>query len=84
VAGWAPLCDAEDVAALWERTEAALRGGCGRGLSPSATPDEVRELRIVETWLAGHPSLELALDPRPTRARVEGFAARALGEPALS
>ncbi len=84
VAGWAPLRDADDAATLWEHTEVALRGGCGRGASPSATSDEVRELRIVETWLAGHPSLELPLDPRPTRARVEGLASRALAEPALA
>lgn len=84
VAGWAPLRDAEDAGTMWERTETALRGGSGRGVSSSATPDELRELRIVETWLAGHPSLELALDPRPTRARVEGLALRALAEPALA
>jgi DNA polymerase-3 subunit epsilon len=83
VAGHAALRDARDAEAMWERTETALRGGDGRAGAPTATPDEARELRIVQTWLAGHPSLELALDPRPTAARVEGFVARALAAQAL-
>jgi DNA polymerase-3 subunit epsilon len=75
VADWAPLTDPADA---WARTETALRFGDGRGAAPCATPDQVRELRIVSTWLASHPSLELPLAPPPTRARVERFAARAL------
>jgi len=83
LAGVAPLRDQADADGIWEWTEAALRGGDGRGASASATPDEVRELRIAQTWLASHPSLELSLDPRPSRAAVAGFAARALAEPPL-
>jgi DNA polymerase-3 subunit epsilon len=75
VADWAPLSDPADV---WARTERALRGGDGRGMTASVTPDEVGALRIATTWLAGHPSLELALSATTTRARVERFAARAL------
>jgi DNA polymerase-3 subunit epsilon len=75
VAGWAPLSDPADV---WARTQGALRGGDGRGATACATPDEVGELRIATTWLAGHPSLELGLSATVTRARVERFAARAL------
>jgi DNA polymerase-3 subunit epsilon len=75
VADWAPLSEATDI---WSRTEQALRGGDGRGATPTATPDQVGELRIATTWLASHPSLELALSTTTTRARVERFAARAL------
>jgi DNA polymerase-3 subunit epsilon len=75
VVDWAPLRDPEDV---WARTQRALRGGDGRGATACATPDEVGALRIATTWLAGHPSLELALSATTTRARVERFAARAL------
>ncbi|HMJ34729.1 MAG TPA: exonuclease domain-containing protein [Baekduia sp.] len=80
IAGWAPLTDADDA---WARTEAALRGGDGRGLAPCATADEVREIRIATTWLAAHPSLELKLSSETTRARVERFVVRAQGLPAL-
>jgi len=75
VADWAPL---HDPAEAWERTRRALRGGDGRGSTASATPDEVGALRIATTWLAAHPSLELALSAETTQARVERFAARAL------
>ncbi len=75
MADWAPLSDPADV---WARTQRALRGGDGRGATACATPDDVGALRIATTWLAGHPSLELALSPTVTRARVERFAARAL------
>jgi DNA polymerase-3 subunit epsilon len=75
VADWAPLSDPADT---WARTERALRGGDGRGATACATPDEVGALRIATTWLAGHPSLELALSATVTQARVERFAARAL------
>jgi DNA polymerase-3 subunit epsilon len=75
VAGWAPLTSTDDA---WARTEAALRGGDGRGATACATPDEVAALRIATTWLAGHPSLELVLGGETRRARVEKFVARAL------
>jgi DNA polymerase-3 subunit epsilon len=75
VADHAPLTDAADA---WARTEVVLRGGDGRGSTACATPEEVRDLRIVTTWLAAHPSLTLPLVPAPTRARVERFAQRAL------
>ena len=76
VADWAPLVDrGRRVGA----DRAALRGGDGRGgPTASATPDEVAALRIATTWLASHPSLELALSGRRRRARVRKFAARAL------
>ncbi len=75
VADWTPLRDPADV---WLRTQQVLRGGDGRGTTACATPDEVGALRIATTWLAAHPSLELALSATVTRARVERFAARAL------
>jgi DNA polymerase-3 subunit epsilon len=75
VADWAPLSDPADV---WVRTQRALRGGDGRGATACASPEEVGALRIATTWLAGHPSLELALPATVTQARVERFAARAL------
>jgi DNA polymerase-3 subunit epsilon len=75
VVDWGPLTDPEDA---WARTERALRGGDGRGDTPVATPDEVRDLRIVTTWLASHPSLELALSRETTPARVQRFVGRAL------
>jgi DNA polymerase-3 subunit epsilon len=80
IVDWAPLTDGADA---WARTEAALRGGDGRGPAPCATPDEVRDVRIATTWLAAHPSLELALSRETTRARVERFVVRAQGLPAL-
>jgi DNA polymerase-3 subunit epsilon len=67
IADWAPVTDVDD---LERRTAAALRGGDGRGATACATPDEVRELRIATTWLASHPSLEVALTPAPSRARL--------------
>jgi DNA polymerase-3 subunit epsilon len=76
IVDWAPLTDPADA---WARTQAALRGGDGRGVAPSATPDEVRALRVATTWLASHPSLELTLSRETTQARVERFVARALG-----
>jgi DNA polymerase-3 subunit epsilon len=75
VADWTALADPADI---WARTERALRGGDGRGSTACATPEQVQELRIATTWLAGHPSLELVLSAETTRARVEKFAARAL------
>jgi DNA polymerase-3 subunit epsilon len=75
VVDWGPLSDADD---MWARTERALRGGDGRAAPPVATPDEVRELRIATTWLASHPSLELALSRETTQARVRKFVGRAL------
>jgi DNA polymerase-3 subunit epsilon len=75
LADWTPLSEPADV---WARTQHALRGGDGRGATACATPDEIGELRIATTWLASHPSLELALSATTTRARVERFAARAL------
>jgi DNA polymerase-3 subunit epsilon len=75
VADWAPLTSAQDA---WARTEAALRGGDGRGATACATPDEVAAVRIATTWLASHPSLELVLGAETRRARVEKFVDRAL------
>jgi DNA polymerase-3 subunit epsilon len=76
IVDWGPLGDGADA---WARTEAALRGGDGRGVAPCSTPDEVGEMRIATTWLAGHPSLELALSTETTRSRVERFVVRAQG-----
>jgi DNA polymerase-3 subunit epsilon len=75
VADWGPLTDPQDA---WARTQAALRGGDGRGGTSCATPEEVRATRIATTWLASHPSLELVLSAETTRPRVERFVARAL------
>jgi DNA polymerase-3 subunit epsilon len=80
IVDWAPLGDPADA---WARTEAALRGGDGRGVAPCATAEEVRDMRIAATWLASHPSLELRLSQETTRARVERFVVRAAGLPAL-
>jgi DNA polymerase-3 subunit epsilon len=76
IVDWGPLGDGSDA---WERTEAALRGGDGRGVAPCSTPEEVGDVRIATTWLAAHPSLELVLSSETTRARVERFVVRAQG-----
>ena len=58
---------------------ARCAGGDGRGADGLLRrPTRWATLRIATTWLAGHPSLELALSATVTRARVERFAARAL------
>jgi DNA polymerase-3 subunit epsilon len=63
----APAPPAPD--ALAERTAAALRART----DPHVGPDELDELRIVSTWLAGHRPAVLELAPRPGPARLERF-----------
>lgn len=73
IASWAPLTPELDA---WDRTRRALSGG--GYATPTLTPDEAAQVRIVTTWLAAHPSLELRLGGDVTQARVERFVGRAL------
>jgi DNA polymerase III subunit epsilon len=69
VADWGPVTSVGEVV---QRTDAALRGRA----EPYIPADEVQELRIVSTWLDGHDVDTLELEPRPSRAALEGFAQR--------
>jgi DNA polymerase-3 subunit epsilon len=62
---------------LRERTEAALRRSVRAGeLGAHVPPDEIDELRILDTYLASHPGLaELQLHPVPSEADLREFVA---------
>jgi DNA polymerase III subunit epsilon len=68
---WGQL--AADPAELERRTSAALTRAARRGeLGAHLPPDEVDEVRIVETYLASHPDTpQLALEPAPDRRALE-------------
>jgi DNA polymerase-3 subunit epsilon len=70
---------------LRARTEAALRRGVRVGeLGAQVPPEEVDEVRIVETYLASHPQTPvLALHPPPSAAALAAFVAEGAGLPAL-
>jgi DNA polymerase-3 subunit epsilon len=69
VVDWGPV---ESVDEVVERTEAALRVRA----EPYVPPDEVRELRIVTTWLDTHGVDALPLAPPPSRDALRRFAQR--------
>ncbi|HEV3001733.1 MAG TPA: exonuclease domain-containing protein [Solirubrobacteraceae bacterium] len=69
VVDWGPVDSLADVVA---RTEAALAVRA----EPYVPADEVQEQRIVSTWLDAHQVATLELEPRPSRAALEGFAQR--------
>ena len=71
LADWAPLEHAGD---LHARTLAALGGR--RDDVPQLPAEAVAETRIVQTWLAGHATDALELDPIPGRAALDAFLAR--------
>jgi DNA polymerase III subunit epsilon len=74
---WGPLPDGpESVDELAERTAAAQRRGVRAGeLGAHLPPDEVDEVRIVETYLASHPDVaQLALEPAPGLDALGEFA----------
>jgi DNA polymerase-3 subunit epsilon len=64
---------------LRARTEAALRrSGRAGELGAHVPPDEIDELRILDTYLASHPGLaELPLHPAPSEADLREFVAAA-------
>jgi DNA polymerase-3 subunit epsilon len=78
---WGPLPDRLDE--LHERTAAALRRGARAGeLGAHLPPEEVDEVRIVETYLASRPDTpQLALDPPPDGDSLEQFLASPEGQP---
>ncbi len=65
----------DSVGELHERTTAALRRGARAGeLGAHLPPEEVDEVRIVETYLASHPeTAQLALDPTTDYEALERF-----------
>jgi DNA polymerase-3 subunit epsilon len=71
---WGPLPAEMDE--LEARTGAALaRDGRRREIGAHVPPEEIDEIRIVQTFLASHPETpQLALSPAPGRAELEGFA----------
>ena len=78
---WGPLpSDSEE---LEQRTAAALRrGGRAGELGAHVPPAEIDEVRIVATYLSGHPETpKLTLDPPPERAALAGFVAQLTLDP---
>jgi DNA polymerase III subunit epsilon len=71
LADWTPLDEAGD---LHTRTLAALAGR--RDAVAQLPAEAVAEVRIVQTWLAGHEAAALRLQPIPPRAELERFLAR--------
>jgi DNA polymerase-3 subunit epsilon len=69
---WGPLPDA---AGLESRTEAVLARGFRAGdLGAHLPPDEIDEVRIVETYLASHSDIpQLPLSPPPGAEALERF-----------
>ena len=57
VADWGPLPEPDELA---RRTAAALER---RPQRPAIPPDEVDEIRIVQSWIAAHDPPQLALEP---------------------
>jgi DNA polymerase III subunit epsilon len=66
VADWGPLPDSEELA---RRTEAALERRPSGARRPVIPPEEVDEIRIVQSWIAAHdpPQLELGAETGPDR-----------------
>jgi DNA polymerase-3 subunit epsilon len=75
VADWGPLpSDPDEIAG---RTNVALAAAPSGGLGGWLPADELDELRIVGSWLAGHEDVRvLELDPRPDQAALAAFTAR--------
>jgi DNA polymerase-3 subunit epsilon len=71
---WGPAAPGE-VEVLEAQVEEAVRKGGRIGeLGAHVPPAEIDEVRILGTWLASHPDTpQLALHPRPSRARLEAF-----------
>jgi DNA polymerase-3 subunit epsilon len=78
VADWGPLPEPDELAA---RTEAALAAAPAPGLGGWLPADELDELRIVGSWLAGHEgdARVLELDPPPDQAKLAAFSASLTG-----
>ena len=74
---WGALPD--ELTDVQERTAAAVRRGARAGeLGAHLPPDEVDEVRILETYLASHPdTAQLALDPPPSHKTLTQFLATA-------
>jgi DNA polymerase-3 subunit epsilon len=75
VADWGPL--PEDPEEIAGRTDVALAAAPSGGLGGWLPADELDELRIVGSWLAGHEDVRvLELEPRPDQAALAAFTAR--------
>ena len=74
VADWGPLpTDADELAG---RTDVALAAAPSVGLGGWLPADELDELRIIGSWLAGHEDVRvLELDPRPDQRALAAFTA---------
>ncbi len=74
VADWGPL--PTDVEELAGRTDVALAAAPSAGLGGWLPADELDELRIVGSWLAGHEDVRvLELEPRPDQRALAAFTA---------
>ena len=71
---WGPL--PSEVGELERRTGVALtRAARGVEIGTHVPPDEIDEVRIVATYLDGHPDTpQLALDPAPSAEMLRAFA----------
>jgi hypothetical protein len=77
VLDWGPL--PADPRELHERTDRALaRRPPGRSAA-SIAPEEVDEIRIVQTWIAAHEPPVLSLREAPDPARLAAFVETATG-----
>jgi DNA polymerase-3 subunit epsilon len=63
---------------LVDRTERALRAGGRPGeFGAHLPPDQVEEMRIVDSWVVSHPDVpQLVLDPPPDPDELSTFAAQ--------
>ena len=74
VADWGPL--PTDVEELAGRTDVALAAAPSGGLGGWLPADELDELRIIGSWLAGHEDVRvLELEPRPDQRALAAFTA---------
>jgi len=77
---WGPL--PRQPAGLLQRTQAALRHQGGLRTGTHVPPEEIDEVRILDTYLASHPGLpQLRLDPEPDQAELHAFVAKPPAQP---
>ena len=74
VADWGPLPEPGELA---RRTEAALERRPSSSRRPAIPPDEVDEIRIVQSWIASHEPPQLELSPETGPRAVSDWVERA-------
>jgi DNA polymerase-3 subunit epsilon len=81
VADWGPLPEPEELA---RRTEAALETRPGGSRRPAIPPEEVDEIRIVQSWIASHDPPQLELGPDTSPDLVSGWVEAAVTSAAVA